>query len=294
MPEHVHVVGSVDHGADARQVEAAGEDRREAEQLPLVVGQEVVGPLHRMAERELSFRPRCRPLQQPESIGESIPDLDRAHRRHSGGGQLDAQREPVEGLADLGHRGGGLRLREPEVGPDGSGPVDEQRDGVGGHAPRQSQRCHGEHRLPVDREGLARRREDLHAAGPSEDRLDRRSRRGQDVLAVVHHQKELPTAERIGHRVDECRVALWRDAEHGRDGRGDGGRVADRRQLDHPHAVGELAGHLGPDFEGQPGLADPADAAQRDQPARRARARRPRRPRSRGPPVSSAAGGGCP
>ena len=111
MPEHVHVVGPVDHGADARQVEAAGEDRREAEQLPLVVGQEVVGPLHRMAERELSFRPRYRSLQQPESIGESIPDLDRAHRRHSGGGQLDAQREPVEGLADLGHRGRGIRLR---------------------------------------------------------------------------------------------------------------------------------------------------------------------------------------
>ena len=43
--------------------------------------------------------------------------------------------------------------------------------------------------------------------------------------------------------------------------RRDRGRVADRRELDHPHAVGELAGHLGPDLEGEPGLADPADAA---------------------------------
>ena len=64
------------------------------------------------------------------------------------------------------------------------------------------------------------------------------------------------------------RVALRRDAQHGRDRRGDRGRVADRRQLDHPHAVGELAGHLGADLERQPGLADPADAAQRDQPVR--------------------------
>src|SRR5207237_7959487 len=75
MPEHVHVVGSVDHGGDAGEVEAAGEDRRSAEQLLLVVGQEVVGPLQRMAERELSLRPRYRPRQQPESIAASIPDL---------------------------------------------------------------------------------------------------------------------------------------------------------------------------------------------------------------------------
>ena len=111
MPEHVHVVGPVDHGADARQVEAAGKDRGQAKQLPLVVGQEVVGPLHRMAERELSFRPGYRPLQQAESFGESIPDFDSAHGCHSGGGQFDAQREPVQGLADLGHRRRGSRLR---------------------------------------------------------------------------------------------------------------------------------------------------------------------------------------
>ena len=49
---------------------------------------------------------------------------------------------------------------------------------------------------------------------------------------------------------------------------GDRGRVADRGQLDHPHALGELAGQLGADLERQPGLADPSDAAQRDQPVR--------------------------
>ena len=63
-------------------------------------------------------------------------------------------------------------------------------------------------------------------------------------------------------------VALGRDAQHGRDRRRDRRRVADRGQLDHPHAVGKLAGHLGADLERQPGLADAADAGQRDQPAR--------------------------
>ena len=206
MPEDVHVVGSVDHGADARQVEAAGEDRRQAEQVALVVGQEVVGPLHGMAERELAFRPRRRPLQQPESIGESIPHLDRAHGRHPRGGQLDPQRESVEGLADLGHRGGGLRLAEPEVGPDGSGPVDEQRDGIGGHAPLQRERCHGEHRLAVHPEGLARRGED-----PRRSRTDRGSPR-RPIRAAARTCSQLSTtsrsrraAERVGDRVDECR-----------------------------------------------------------------------------------------
>ena len=268
MPEHVDVVGPADHGADARQVEAAGEHRRQAEQLPLGVGQEVVGPLHRVAERELTFRARCRPLQEPVPIGESVPDLHRAHGGHAGSGQLDPQREPVQGLADLGHRGGGVRLREAEVRSHGSGSIDEQRRGIGGHSAVQGQGRDGDHRLPADRQGLARRRQDLHACGPPEDRLDRRSRGGQDVLAVVDHQQEQPTSERIGDRVDERRLALWRDAERGRDGRGNGGRVADRRQLDDPHAIGELTGHLGPDLEGQPCLADPADAAQRDQPSR--------------------------
>jgi hypothetical protein len=57
VSEHVDVVGSVDHGADARQLEAAREHRRPAEHVALFVGQEVVRPLHCVAERRLPFRP---------------------------------------------------------------------------------------------------------------------------------------------------------------------------------------------------------------------------------------------
>ena len=198
------------------------------------------------------------PFNRPESIGEPIPDLDRAHGCHSCGSQLDAQREPVEGLADLGHRGRRFAVPESEVGPDGPGPIDEQRDGVGGHAPVQRQRRHGEHRLAVDREGLARRGDDLDAPGPTEDRRDGRTRRGEDVLAVVHHQQEPPASPSASATVSmsaasPCGVMPSTVAIGGRDG----GRVADRRQLDHPHAVGELAGHLGPDFERPAGSCRP-------------------------------------
>ena len=53
---------SVDDGADARQVEAAGEHRRGAQQRPFVVGQQVVGPLDGVAQRELTLWTRCAPL----------------------------------------------------------------------------------------------------------------------------------------------------------------------------------------------------------------------------------------
>ncbi len=47
------------------------------------------------------------------------------------------------------------------------------------------------------------------------------------MLAVVDHQKEPPTSECIGNCVDQGRVALWRDAQHGRDRSWERGRVAD-------------------------------------------------------------------
>ena len=158
---------------------------------------------------------------------------------------------------------------EPEVGPHGAGAVDEERDRVGGHATVHGERCdvehHSPHRPPAPRATW-------HTILTFLDRVrivaDGRCRGREDVLAVVHHQQDLPAGQRLGHGVDERRVALRCDAEDRRDRGRDGRRVADRRQVHQPHAVGELAGHLGADLEREPGLADPADAAQRDEPAR--------------------------
>ena len=266
VPEHVDVVGVVDDRTEAGQVEAPGEDGGDAEERALVVGQQVVGPLDRVPQRELALGTGRRALQQAEPVGEPVPDLDRAHRRHARRGQLDAEREPVDGLADLGHRVGGLRIVEPEVGPHGPRPVDEERDRVGGHATVARQGRDRERGLADDGERLARRGDDPHPARAAEDRRDRRGGGGEDVLAVVDHEQQLPAGERLGDGLDEGGVALRGDAEHRRDRRRHRVRVAHRRELDQPDAVGELARDLRPDLDREAGLADPADAGQRDQP----------------------------
>ncbi len=84
-----------------------------------------------MTKGLLAIGPRRRSLQHPEAIAESISDLARAHRRHPGRGQLDAERKPVERLADLDHGRGRLGILKPEVGPHRASAVGEQRDRIG-------------------------------------------------------------------------------------------------------------------------------------------------------------------
>ena len=265
VSQHVDLVGIVDDGTDARQVEAAGEHRRGAQQRPFVVGQQVVGPLDGVAQRELTLRTRRAALQQAEPVGEPVPDLDRTHRRHAGRGQLDAERQPVDGLADLRHRRRGLRVLELEVAAGRAGPLDEQGDGIGGHAALGRQRRHDGDRLARHADGLARGRQDLRVPGSTEDRLDRSRGRTPEVLAVVDDEQHPPPGDRVGDGVDQRHVALRRDAQHRRERRGHRARVADPGQLDDPDPVVELPRELGTDLDGQAGLADTTDAGQRDQ-----------------------------
>ena len=191
MPEHVDLVGVVAHRVEARQVEAAGEDRREAEQVPLVVGQEVVRPLHRMAQRELSLRRRastpCNSRNRSASRSRTSTAL-MAAMREAASSMPSGSPSRVSQISVTAV--GGLRFPEPEVGPDGAGAVDEQRDGVGGLAAVQRQRHHGEH---ASRAATATRSRDVARTltVPVRPRIvgDGRSRRGQDVLAVVDHER---------------------------------------------------------------------------------------------------------
>ena len=72
--------------------------------------------------------------------------------------------------------------------------------------------------------------------------LDRRRDSGQEVLAVVDHDQQVPTGHCLRDGVDDGDLALWRDAEGLGDGVGDGVGSADGAELDHPHAVRELVG----------------------------------------------------
>ena len=210
-----------------------------------------------MAQGELARRPRCRSLQEPEPVGETVVDLDRAHRRHAGRRQLDPERQAVERLADLGHRVGGLRFPQAEVGSDGARPVDEEGHGVGGRSAVQRQRRHDDGRFAVDAQDLARRRQDGDASRCAQDRLDRRGRCREQVLAVVEHEEQLAASQCFGDGVNERDVALGRDAQHRGDRRRYRPRVGDGRQLDHPHAVGEFAGELGTDLDRERDLPTP-------------------------------------
>ncbi len=116
-----------------RQVEAAGENRATVEQRLLVLIQQVVGPLHRVAQRLMALQPTPRPDQQPEPVVEAIADLGHRHRHHPRCGQLDSQRNSVKASADLHHRN---RIQR-DTGHDGFGALDEEGRGSGvGFGPR--------------------------------------------------------------------------------------------------------------------------------------------------------------
>ena len=85
------------------------------------------------------------------------------------------------------------------------------------------------------------------------------------MLAVVDDEQHPPSGDRVCDGVDQRHVALRRDPQHRREGRGHGARVTDSGQLDDPNPVVELLGELGTDLNRQAGLADTTDAGQRDQ-----------------------------
>ena len=291
QPQGLHVVARLGDGAQRRQVEAAGEHRRRPQHRALGFVQQVDGPRHRAAQGRLTIRSVLRPGQQPEPVAEPVPHLGRTHRGHPRRGQLDAQGQTVERLADLDHRRCGLLVEDPEAGPDGAGPLHEQRHRVGRHATVECQRRDRHHRLAGHQQPFPRRRHDPWRIGAGDDPPDGRDGRRQDVLAVVDHDEQAPPGHRLGDGVDDGGVALRGDAEGVGDGVGHGVGIADGCQLDQPHPVRELVGQVRCDGHGQPRLAHPADTAERHQlvragPAPRSRAARGRA-RSRSWPTSA-------
>ena len=205
-----------------------------------------------MAQRLVALQaPPCA-RQQPEAVVEPIADLRRAHRHHPGRRQLDRQRDAVEAPADLGRP----RARRPasaerEAAADRAGPLDEQRDRRG-RRPRRRRRAAGR-ATAARRRGRAPR-----ATSPAPSTVRARARiastelggRVEHVLAVVEHDQQPPAGQRLGDAVGHRRRPAWgvtpsAVATASATARG----VAHRRQLDQPHAVGELGRQLGGDLD---------------------------------------------
>ena len=211
--EHVDLVGVFDDRCDGGQVEPTGEDRCVAQQLTLVVGQQIVGPAHRQLQRLLPLRLALRSAQQSEAIAESIPHLDGTHGGHPSRCQLDTEREPVECLADLRHCRGALRVVQAETDACRAGSLDEQLDRVRGDATIERKRRNRQQRLTGNPQVFTRRRQNLGVPGPTEDLSDGRASGVEHMLAVVDHQQEPSAGNGLGDGVDQFDVSLRRDAQ---------------------------------------------------------------------------------
>lgn len=216
-----------------------------------------------------------RPRRELEAVPRAFEHLVEAVGPHLGRGELEGQREPVEGQADLGDRAG-VGHGDPEVREGRANAGDEQRDarhrGQLRHRRQPARIGHGQRE---DRQQLlARHREGRPAGG---DHAHPRAAgqqpgdvvgRVEQVLDVVQHQQHAPLAQvpaqgdrqRLGARVAQAERA------------GDGGqhvcRVAQRGEVDEHRAVGVLAAQPQRQLQGQPRLARATGADQREEPGR--------------------------
>ncbi len=86
------------------------------------------------------------------------------------------------------------------------------------------------------------------------------------MLAVVQHDQRLPRLQRVSQRVPQRAPGLAVHPDQGGHPGHDQVRLPQVAQFDHVHPVGEVPGHGGQQPQGQPGLPDPARAAQGEGP----------------------------
>jgi hypothetical protein len=246
------------HGLRRLERAAAGEDRGAHQRQPLGLAQQVVRPLHRMAQGLVAAERPPPAAQQPEALVEALEDLARAHRPHARRGKLDGERNAVEAAADLDHRSG-IALR-PEARQHRARPLGEQRDCRRVHAGRRCQRRQGQDALAVDREGLAAGCQHRQPRTALQELADQLRHRLDQVLAIVEHQQEPALAQHLDHAGDQGPVRLLLDAELSGNGVPDGLRIADGGELAQPGAVVVAAAGARRGLQHEPRLADTAHA----------------------------------
>ena len=277
--EHVGAPRDVETGAgadgfDRAELEAAGEDAEPPQQHPLVRLEQVVTPLERRLERLLPRRRRAAAgAEEPEAVVEPLGHRSGPERAEPAGGELERERQAVEPEADA-RDVRRVLLVERESRRGRRRALDEQPHRLVveeiGRRERllrvgDRQRRHAEHDLAADAERLAARREHGQPRRGAEDRVDERSARPEQVLAVVQDEQQRARREELDHRVDDVLSRQRPRVERRRDGVGHELRIGDGRELDERRA--SLVRRLGAarELQREPRLARAAGPRERQQ-----------------------------
>ena len=248
------------HAVCRVEVEPTREDRQPHEQGLLGFGEQPVGPVDRRGEALLPGRRTARAAAQKTQPVQAPGHVKAAHHTHPRRGQLDRQRQAVEPPTDLGDR---------------------------------ADRFVGRGRSPAGRPWPGRRttwwRPRRPAAGPSRIRspsMPSASRlvastdtRGQcRTIWSSNRAAASRTCSQLSTTSSSSRVRRYSitvasmprpccccNRRARRDGMAHRGAVVERREFAEPHAVAEAVLLAPGGLEGEPGLADAADAGQRDQ-----------------------------
>jgi hypothetical protein len=258
------------HAGGSSDVEVAGENAEQVEQVPFVRREQLVRPVDGTLERLLAGDGRApAPRQQAEPLIQAGSDLLDRHHLGARRGKLDGQRDPVEAAADLYRRGPRSRV-ERKGRPHLRGPLGEERDGITRRARKRvdGERGHPPDRLAMDAEGLPARGEDPQAGRRTQQPVDQLCGAIDHVLAVVEHEQRPPLRQKATHDFSGLDAGRGFRADRGRDRRGDERSIDQGGELGEPHTAGELVEHARCHLDGEAGLAHAADSGQRHRPGR--------------------------
>ena len=219
--------------------------------------------------RSSSTRPP--PVKQREPVVQPLVDFLDRQRAHPRRRELQRERNALDPRAELGdgrrfalgqREAGLLQLRARHEQLDGFR-ARQRLDARGGLGQRERQ-----HRIDLlarDAQRFAARRDDPDVGRRAQQRVGKRCAGAHHLLAVVEDQQRLPRLQMRAQRVRERLARLLAHGEHLRRLVRDERRIADRREVQEPDAVGIRVEHVGGDLQRQPRLAETAHAEQRQQ-----------------------------
>ena len=249
------------------EVERAGEHRERAPELALFGRAQLVAPVDHRPEGALAPDGAAgAAAKEREPGGQPARELGDRERPQPRRGELDRERQPVEGSAQV-DRGFRVRLAEFEGGVGGTRSGDQERHRLGrpvrgGH---HRQRGHRVDQFAVELERTTARREHRELRESEQQFVGERRGGIDDLLAVVDDQDGGRAAKRGDDDLERIARRLFgeRKGTHHREGQTQ--RVLHGLERDEP-AVDALALRIAVRrAHREPGLACTADARQRDQ-----------------------------